>query len=122
MTSTEWEQGSVLDVSADGAAAEAVSRHVPQLVQQGVASALSRQDSSLWGEAARSEASIRLAWVGLHDTSRELVPRIEALRAELAGEGVDKFEKSWTELAQTVSDELDRAAARAEGARAEGDR
>ena len=74
MTSTEWEQGSVLDVSADGAAAEAVSRHVPQLVQQGVASALSRQDSSLWGEAARSEASIRLAWVGLHETSRELVP------------------------------------------------
>jgi glucose-6-phosphate isomerase len=90
MTSTEWEQGSVLDVSADGAAAEAVSRHVPQLVQQGVASAVSRQDGTLWGEAARSEASIRLAWVSLHETSRELVPRIEALRAELAGEGVDR--------------------------------
>jgi len=90
VTSTEWEQGSVLDVSADGAAAEAVSRHVPELVQQGVASGVSRQDGSLWGEDARSEASIRLAWVSLHETSRELVPRIEALRAELAGEGVDR--------------------------------
>jgi glucose-6-phosphate isomerase len=90
VTPSDWEQGSVLDVSADGAAAEAVSRHVPQLVQQGVASAVSRQDGTLWGEAAQSEASIRLAWVSLHETSREFVPRIEALRAELAGEGVDR--------------------------------
>ncbi len=90
MTSSEWEQGSVLDVAADGAAAEAATRHVPQLVEQGVASAISRQDGSLWGEAAQSEASIRLAWVDLHDTSRELLPRIEALRAELAAEGVDR--------------------------------
>jgi len=40
----------------------------------------------------------------------------------LEREGVDKFEKSWTELVQTVSDELERAAARAEGAREEGDK
>jgi len=90
VTSAEWEQGSVLEVAADGAAAEAKSRHVPQLVEQGVASAVSQQDASLWGEPARSEASIRLAWVSLHDTSRELVPRIESLRAELAAEGVDR--------------------------------
>ncbi len=90
MTSPEWERGSVLDVAADGDAAEAVARHVPQLVAQGVASAISRQDGTLWGEAARSEASIRLAWVDLHDTSRDLVPRIEALREELAAEGVDR--------------------------------
>jgi len=90
VTSPTWEQGAVLDVSADGAAAQAVARHVPELVQQGVASAISRQDASLWGEAARSEASIRLAWVSLHETSRELVPRIEALRSELAAEGVDR--------------------------------
>jgi glucose-6-phosphate isomerase len=87
---TVWEHGSVLDVSADGAAAEAVARHVPQLVEQGVAGAISRQDSTLWGEAAQSEAAIRLSWVGLHTTSRDLVPRIEALRAELAAEGVDR--------------------------------
>jgi glucose-6-phosphate isomerase len=87
---TVWERGSVLDVSADGAAAEAVARHVPQLVEQGVAGAISRQDASLWGEEARSEASIRLSWVGLHESSRDLVPRIEALRAELAAEGVDR--------------------------------
>ena len=90
MTSSEWEQGSVLDVSADGAAAQAVARHVPQLVEQGVASGIARQDGTLWGEAAESEASIRLSWVGLHESSRDLVPRIEALRAELAAEGVDR--------------------------------
>ncbi len=87
---TVWEHGSVLDVSADGAAAEAVARHVPRLVEQGVAGGISRQDSTLWGDAAQSEAAIRLSWVGLHTTSRELVPRIEALRAELAAEGVDR--------------------------------
>ena len=90
MTSAQWERGSVLDVAADGEAAEAVAQLVPQLVEQGVASAISRQDSTLWGEAAQSEASIRLAWVDLHETSRDLVPRIEALRAELAAEGVDR--------------------------------
>ncbi len=90
MTSAQWERGSVLDVAADGEAAEAVARLVPELVEQGVASAISRQDSTLWGEAAQSEASIRLAWVDLHETSRDLVPRIEELRAELAAEGVDR--------------------------------
>src|SRR3954469_8314886 len=34
----------------------------------------------------------------------------------LEREGVDKFEKSWAELLQTVTDELDRAKAHAEGA------
>jgi len=85
-----WEQASILDVSAEGAAAEAIARHVPQLVEQGVAGAISRQDATLWGDAAEHEASIRLSWVGLHESSRELVPRIEALRQELAGEGVDR--------------------------------
>ena len=35
VTSTDWEQGAVLDVAADGAAAEAASRHVAQLVRAG---------------------------------------------------------------------------------------
>ena len=40
----------------------------------------------------------------------------------LEREGVDKFAKSWAELLQTVTDELDRAKAHAEGARAEGEK
>jgi glucose-6-phosphate isomerase len=82
--------GSVLEVSAVGAAAEAVAAQVPALVRDSVASAISRQDSTLWGEAAQSEASIRLSWVGLSETSRDLPARIRALREELAAEGVDR--------------------------------
>ena len=84
MTSTEWEQGSVLDVSADGAAAEAVSRHVPQLVQQGVASAVSRQDGTLWIRThwlapsacalARSSSSVTVCRSSAHDFSNLSTP------------------------------------------------
>ncbi|HVN13660.1 MAG TPA: glucose-6-phosphate isomerase, partial [Kineosporiaceae bacterium] len=52
--------------------------------------AISRQDGTLWGQAAQAEASIRLSWVGLAESSRDLPPRIEALRQELAAEGVDR--------------------------------
>ena len=41
-------------------------------------------------QAAEPEASIRLAWVDLHQTSRALLERIGALRDELAAEGVDR--------------------------------
>src|SRR5262249_37037447 len=51
---------------------------------------IARQDPSLWGEAARSEASIRLGWVESAETSRPLVDEITRLRAELAAEGVDR--------------------------------
>jgi glucose-6-phosphate isomerase len=86
----EWLPGSVLEVSATGAAAAAVAARVPELVRDQVASGISRQDSALWGEAAQSEASIRLSWVGLHESSQELPQRIAALREELAAEGVDR--------------------------------
>jgi glucose-6-phosphate isomerase len=86
-----WVSGSALEVSAGGDAADAVASHVPQLVSDGVASAISGQDPTLWGEAARSEASIRLSWVGLHESSRDLPGRIEQLRQELADEGVDRI-------------------------------
>ncbi|HET7304162.1 MAG TPA: glucose-6-phosphate isomerase [Segeticoccus sp.] len=71
-------------VSASGAAAEAVSRHVPELVRDGFAGKLFRQDADLWGAQARSEAAKRLSWVGLPRSSRPLVGEIAALRSELA--------------------------------------
>ena len=82
--------GSILEVAAMGAAAAAVAAHVPELVRDQVAGAISRQDGTLWGQAAQAEASIRLSWVGLAESSRDLPPRIEALRQELAAEGVDR--------------------------------
>ncbi len=63
---------------------------VSQLVDNRVASRLAAQDPTLWGPAAESEASIRLAWVGLAVSSRELLAEIDALRAELWSEGIDR--------------------------------
>ena len=39
------------------------------------------KDSSIWGEAARAEASIRLGWVDLPESSRDLLPTLDALSA-----------------------------------------
>jgi glucose-6-phosphate isomerase len=73
------------DKLADEAAAVA-----GQLAGDQVASKMTAQDPTLWGAEARSEATIRLSWVTLHETSLPLVARIEALRAALAADGVDR--------------------------------
>jgi len=78
-----------LEVVATGAAADAISSHVPGLVADRFASRLFDQDPTLWGEEAEAEAKVRLAWVGLHRSSRPLLGEIAALRGELLDEGVD---------------------------------
>ncbi|MDQ3096455.1 MAG: glucose-6-phosphate isomerase [Actinomycetota bacterium] len=60
------------------------------LVDDRVASRLAGQDPTLWGAEAQPEASTRLAWVGLPVSSRPLLAEIDALRAELWSEGVDR--------------------------------
>lgn len=80
-----------LSVTASGAAADALGRHVPALVADGVAGRLFEQDPTLWGPAAESEAGKRLSWVGLHRTSRHLVGEVAALRDELREQGVDRI-------------------------------
>jgi len=80
-----------LAVSASGAdATAALEQHLTRLVQDKVASRMTGGDPTLWGEAAVSEASIRLGWVGLADTSRPLVEPIGELRTALLAEGVDR--------------------------------
>ena len=56
----------------------------------GLAEALVGKDAGLWGEDARSEASIRLGWLDLPTSSRDLLPRLASLRAELTAEGLDR--------------------------------
>jgi glucose-6-phosphate isomerase len=77
-----------LEVAATGAAAEAVTRWVPRLVEERFASRLFDKDATLWGEAAQEEAAVRLGWVDLHRSSRPLLGAISALRSELADEGI----------------------------------
>ncbi len=80
-----------LDVVAHGPAAEAVAQHVPALVADGFAGRLFAQDATLWGPDAESEASQRLAWVGLPRSSRPLVGQISAMRSELQEAGIDRL-------------------------------
>lgn len=61
-----------------------------QLAADQVASKLTAKDPTLWGPEAEPEASVRLSWTTLHETSRPLVDQIAALRAELHAEGLDR--------------------------------
>lgn len=42
---------------------------------------LSKKDHSLWGVSAATEAAIRLDWIDLPESSRELLPQLDALTA-----------------------------------------
>lgn len=74
----------------DSKLAEEAQAVAGQLAGDQVASKLAAQDPTLWGPDAEPEASIRLSWTTLHQTSRPLVGEIEALRADLHAEGVDR--------------------------------
>ncbi|PZF81515.1 glucose-6-phosphate isomerase [Jiangella anatolica] len=77
-----------LSVSTYGLDADAV---VDGLVGEKVASRIAAKDATLWGPEAEPEASIRLGWTDLHETSRPLLAEIEALSAELRSEGLDRI-------------------------------
>ncbi|WP_053202968.1 glucose-6-phosphate isomerase [Jiangella muralis] len=64
---------------------------VEGLVGEKVASRIAAKDATLWGPEAEPEASIRLGWTDLHETSRPLLAEIEALSAELRAEGLDRI-------------------------------
>ena len=80
----------IVSVSGEDALA-AVSSHVAALVVDGVASRITAQDATLWGPDAVDEASKRLGWVALPESSRPLVEPILALRDELRAQGVDRI-------------------------------
>jgi glucose-6-phosphate isomerase len=69
-----------ITVTVKGETADTVHAVVPDLVLAQVASRLAASDSTLWGEAAEAEASIRLGWFSAAKTSRHLVDEIEELR------------------------------------------
>ncbi|GIH70028.1 glucose-6-phosphate isomerase [Sphaerimonospora thailandensis] len=69
-----------------GKAVEAVRN---ELVADGAPAALAAGDPGLWGPKARSEAEIRLGWLNLPLTSRELLPEITKLVEKAQAEGLD---------------------------------
>jgi glucose-6-phosphate isomerase len=50
---------------------------------------LVRKDAALWGPEAHDEAARRLGWLDLPTTSKELLPRLASLWADLQAEGLD---------------------------------
>jgi glucose-6-phosphate isomerase len=70
--------------------AEEAGALAARLADEQVASKMTAQDPTLWGQAAAHEAAVRLSWTTLSASSRPLVGEIEALRGELHAEGVDR--------------------------------
>ena len=64
---------------------------VDKLVAEKIASRIAAKDATIWGPEAEHEASIRLGWVDLHETSRPLLAEIEALQADFRSEGLDRI-------------------------------
>ncbi|MEH0934979.1 glucose-6-phosphate isomerase [Micromonospora psammae] len=69
--------------------AGAVDRSAPApvrdaLLSAGVPRRLAQQDPSLWGPEAEAAATRRLGWLDTHRRSRELLPQLAELMAELA--------------------------------------
>ncbi|RIV36889.1 glucose-6-phosphate isomerase [Micromonospora radicis] len=54
------------------------------LVEAGVPGRLAARDPDLWGPAAAARAADRLGWLDTHRRSRELLPQLAELTAELA--------------------------------------
>ena len=78
-----------VDIRSPALAAQA-QPCVNTLVEQQVASALADRDPTLWGPQAAPEAARRLGWVALPETSRPLLATIQALRADLHADGIDR--------------------------------
>ena len=43
---------------------------------------LAAKDSTIWGAAAEAEASVRLNWIDAPESSRELLPQLDAISAK----------------------------------------
>ncbi|RJL36120.1 glucose-6-phosphate isomerase [Bailinhaonella thermotolerans] len=77
--------GGVTVAINDDGIARGQSQALERLENEGVAPALAAGDATLWGPDAQAEASIRLGWLDLPETSRALLPRLAELREKMAG-------------------------------------
>ncbi len=77
------------DVHLTAADQAALDDALSSLVDDRFASRLRAHDPTLWGSDAEPEASKRLSWTTLAESSRPLVAEVEALREELHGRGLD---------------------------------
>jgi glucose-6-phosphate isomerase len=81
---------SSLSVDGGGSVADAVRELAERAGSAELARRLAGKDPTLWGPDAEPEASVRLGWLDLPETSRELLPRLAALREALVADGIDR--------------------------------
>ncbi len=68
-----------------------LSAVVHELASHEIASRITSKDSTIWGAAAESEASIRLGWVDSFQEAVNLIPEIVRLREALRVKGIDRI-------------------------------
>ena len=68
---------------------DSASSRWPELNE--IAPRISQCDPTIWGKEAQAEASIRLGWVSLPESSRELLPQLDALCAWSRERGHSNF-------------------------------
>ncbi len=73
----------------DDAVAALATETAAKLAAEGVPAALAAGRADLWGPDAEQEAGIRLGWLTLPNTSRELLPQIRELVAKVRERGLD---------------------------------
>ena len=70
-------------ISIKGTSLSKIDRSSPQYkALQAFHERLKQKDSTIWGPDAQSEASIRLNWIDLPESSRELLTQFDALAAK----------------------------------------
>jgi glucose-6-phosphate isomerase len=67
----------------------AVLRVLTELTEAEVAERLAAADPTIWGPEAEAEASQRLGWLALPETSRALLPELDILRSAVRDVGMD---------------------------------
>nr|WP_093264509.1 glucose-6-phosphate isomerase [Thermostaphylospora chromogena] len=73
----------------DDVIAEKAEEAIRALVAEDVPARLAAGDATLWGPEAQQEAAIRLGWLNLPVSSRELLPKINELVERARAEGLD---------------------------------
>jgi glucose-6-phosphate isomerase len=76
--------GGGLTIQVAPEVAEQAEAIVQSLIAERAPARLAAKDASLWGPEAHDEAAQRLGWVDAHQRSRELLPQLAELAAELS--------------------------------------
>ncbi|PKK14074.1 glucose-6-phosphate isomerase [Thermomonospora sp. CIF 1] len=79
-----------VSVTLRGAVVDRAAAVTERLISDGVPAALAAGNPQLWGPGAVAEASKRLGWLKLAESSRPLLPRLAELAERVRADGLDR--------------------------------